>query len=35
MRDPRVQEEIARWEAEEVGLREDVRTFLEDLQSSG
>jgi TolB-like protein/cytochrome c-type biogenesis protein CcmH/NrfG len=35
MRDPRVQEEIARWEAEESGLREDVRTFLEDLQSAG
>ena len=35
MRDPRVQDEIARWEAEEAGLREDVRTFLEDLQSAG
>jgi TolB-like protein/tetratricopeptide (TPR) repeat protein len=34
MRDPRVQKAIAKWEAEEAELRDDVRTFLEDLQSA-
>jgi len=33
--DPRVQEAIARWEAEEEELRDDVRAYLEDLQSAG
>jgi hypothetical protein len=26
--DPRVQEEMARWETEEAGLREELRAFL-------
>ncbi|MDX1500123.1 MAG: tetratricopeptide repeat protein [Woeseiaceae bacterium] len=32
--DPRVRAAMARWEAEEAALREDVRSFLADLQAS-
>ena len=35
MRAPRVQRAIEGWKAEEAGLREIVRTFLEDLHSAG
>ncbi len=34
MSDPRVQEKIASWEAEEHELRENVRAYLEDLHAA-